>query len=124
MPKKQQLTKEEKRIKERCSKLRSMMRRAWSRDPERYAVLNDAKRTYKGPNKRQKVEYKCALCKNYFKSTDISVDHITAVGPFTIDSFGEWVKKLFCWKEGLQALCSTCHTQKSSEENNERRSRK
>ena len=73
-----------------------------------------AKRPYKGKNKRQKWEYKCAECKSYFKATEINVDHIIPAG--TLKSFSDlpgFVERLFCEVEGLQVLCQCCHDKKT-----------
>lgn len=111
------LTQEEKDKRKRFNVIRSMLRRAWSRDPERYAVLNNNKRVYKGPNKRQKVEYKCNMCLNYFKGSDITVDHIIACGSFKCDAdWNTFVPRLFCLRDGLQLLCDKCHNIKTNEE--------
>lgn len=76
-----------------------------------------ARRPYKGKNKRQKWEYKCAECKHYFKSDEVNVDHITPAG--TLKHFNDlpgFVERLFCEVEGLQVLCSPCHNKKTKKE--------
>jgi len=76
-----------------------------------------ARRAYKGKNKRQKWEYKCANCKQHFKSTEVQVDHIVPAG--TLKSYNDlpgFVERLFCEVEGLQVLCSTCHDKKTKKE--------
>lgn len=85
----------------------------------------NARRAYKGPNKRRKWEYQCAKCKNYFPGEKVSVDHIMPVG--TLSSFEDIegvVRRLFVEVDQLQCLCSTCHNEKSLNENNERRNNK
>lgn len=74
----------------------------------------DCKRVYKGNNKRQKYEYQCNNCKNWFIEKDIKVDHIIECGSLkSFDDIGEFCKKLFVEKEGLQCLCSKCHNLKT-----------
>lgn len=124
MPKKKTIkrkrkgTPEEIEQRDRYTKLRSMLRRAWSKDPERYAVLNAGKRPYAlGINKKQKWEYNCNMCNNWFKATDISVDHIIPAGTFKgPDDWATFGPGLFCVREHLQLLCKSCHDRKSNEE--------
>lgn len=76
-----------------------------------------ARRAYKGPNKRQKWEYKCAECNNHFKSEDVQVDHIEPAGTLKCyDDLPGFVERLFCEVEGLQVLCSKCHDKKTEKE--------
>lgn len=73
-----------------------------------------AKRPYKGPNKRQKFEYQCNTCKNWFPDKQINVDHIIGAGSLNcgadLDGF---VNRLFCESDNLQVLCTTCHDEKT-----------
>jgi hypothetical protein len=101
--------------------IRSLLRRAWMRDPERFAVLNDAKtkRPNKSDNKRLKWEHKCNICKKWFPAKEISVDHITPCGTFLKDehwkTFGP---ALFCSRTKLQKACKGCHNIKTKQERN------
>ena len=120
MPKK--LTEEEKAERKRCAIIINMMRRAWSRDGERYACLNENTRPYKGSDKRIKREHQCAHCKNWFLSSQIQVDHCVPVGSCRYFSqIGECAMRLFVGREGLQKLCKTCHDRKSVEDNKKTR---
>ena len=107
----------EKEEKARCNKLRAMLRRAWSSDPRRYAVLKANRRPYKGPNKRQRFEHQCNICKEWFKQDEVQVDHIIPCGSFlklTLECFGGFAWRLF---EGeLQKLCKGCHNEKTKED--------
>ena len=72
--------------------------------------LDKAKRPYVGPNKRQKYEYQCAMCKKWFIRTDVEVDHIIPAGSLKSGKDLElFVEKLFCEVEGLRCLCKKCH---------------
>ena len=73
-----------------------------------------ARRTYKGPNKRQKFEYQCAFCENWFPEKHINVDHVRPAGSLNsaIDLPG-FVERLFCEQDNLQVLCSNCHDEKT-----------
>jgi len=75
-----------------------------------------ARRTFKGGG-RQKWEYQCNKCKNWFPDKVISVDHIKPAGSLNdfID-LPEFVKGLFCEVDGLQVLCKACHDKKTIKE--------
>lgn len=78
-----------------------------------------ARRPYKGPNKRQKYEYQCNQCKNWFPEKKINVDHIVQAG--SLNSAADlpgFVERLFCEQEGLQVLCEVCHDKKTKAEKN------
>lgn len=69
-----------------------------------------ARRKYTGKNKRQKWEYKCSHCEEWFMEKEIQVDHIVEAGSLTCgDDLKEFVEKLFCEVDGLQVLCKPCH---------------
>ena len=73
-----------------------------------------AKRKYKGVNKRQRFEYQCNACKQWFAEKNINVDHIIGAGSLNcgadLDGF---VNRLFCEADNLQVLCTTCHDAKT-----------
>ena len=78
-----------------------------------------AKREYKGPNKRQKFEYQCNICKQYFPEKDVDVDHIIPAGSLSCSQdLPGFVERLFCEVEGLQTLCTDCHNIKTKQEKN------
>lgn len=100
--------------------LRSALRTASTRWPPKYEVKAEAKRPYKGPDKRRKFEYKCAQCGLYHADKDVEVDHVVPVGSLrTFDDLPGFVERLFCPKEGLRLLCKPCHLQKTAEEKGE-----
>ena len=73
-----------------------------------------AKRNYKGPNKRQKFEYQCKECKNWFPQKEINVDHIIPAGSLNCaQDLPGFVERLFCEINNLQVLCTTCHDNKT-----------
>lgn len=77
-----------------------------------------SKRTYKGPNKRQKYEYECKMCGNWFHEKHITVDHIIPAGSLrNAEDLPGFVERLFVEKEGLQTLCQPCHDKKTKEDN-------
>lgn len=80
-----------------------------------------AKRAYKGPLKRQKFEYQCAECLQWFPDKKINVDHITPAGSLKCaNDLPGFVERLFVEVEGLQVLCSICHDKKTAKERENR----
>jgi 5-methylcytosine-specific restriction endonuclease McrA len=76
-----------------------------------------SRRTYKGPNKRQKFEYQCNECKNWFPEKKINVDHINPAGTLKCaNDLPGFVERLFCEADNLQVLCSSCHDVKTKAE--------
>lgn len=70
----------------------------------------EARRPYKGTNKRQKWEYKCAICGKYFSDKEIEIDHIIPAGSLKSGKdLEQFVERLFCEKHGLRCLCNGCH---------------
>ena len=77
----------------------------------------NAKRTYKGTNKRQKFEYQCNKCKKWFPDKQINVDHILPAGELNkADDLPGFVERLFVEQSGLQVLCVNCHDIKTKQE--------
>ena len=76
-----------------------------------------AKRKYKGPNKRQKFEYQCNACKEWFPDKKINVDHRIPAGTLrSAHDLPGFVERLFCEVDNLQVLCTTCHDKKTQNE--------
>ena len=112
--------------------LRSGLRAKWQRWPPRFEILKTAQRPYVlaldtngNPvgNKRQKYEYQCAQCGNWFPQKEVSVDHIEPVG--TLKAYSDlpgFVERLFVGVDKLQILCDNCHTAKTQEERHARES--
>jgi 5-methylcytosine-specific restriction endonuclease McrA len=79
----------------------------------------NAKRDYKGPNKRQKFEYQCNSCKKWFADKNINVDHIHPAGSLNCaNDLPGFVERLFCEVDNLQCLCVSCHNVKTQNEKN------
>jgi 5-methylcytosine-specific restriction endonuclease McrA len=73
-----------------------------------------SRRAYKGTNKRQKFEYQCNQCKNWFPDKEIAVDHKIPAGSLNSgDDLKGFVERLFCEEKHLQCLCSSCHDVKT-----------
>lgn len=101
--------------------VRSGLRSKATRWPPKYTVKQRNKRAYSGPNPRQKFEYKCDGCGNYFPDKEVEVDHIEPVGSLlSFEDLPGFVERLFCPVEGLQLLCKDgCHRAKTNKEREE-----
>ena len=76
-----------------------------------------ARRAYKGPNKRQKFEYQCNSCKEWFPDKKINIDHIQPAGTLRCaNDLPGFVERLFCEIDNLQVLCTGCHDIKTQNE--------
>lgn len=100
----------------------SVLRAGSRRWPPKYETLNDAFTERKLNKKTGKLakHYTCAICQEEFTAKDIEIDHIIPVvsptkGFTTWDSF---ISNLFCQKENLQAVCKSCHKEKTARERN------
>jgi 5-methylcytosine-specific restriction endonuclease McrA len=83
-----------------------------------------ARRAYKGPNKRQKFEYQCKECNNWFPDKKINVDHIVPAGTLRCaNDLPGFVDRLFCEIDNLQVLCQVCHDKKTKLEKDGKRNR-
>lgn len=66
--------------------------------------------------------YECNICKGQFGNKEIVMDHIDPV----VDVKHGWVdwntfiESLFCYEEGWQVICKSCHDIKTEKENKER----
>ena len=101
--------------------IRSALRQKSRRWKPIYDCLNEGRRPYKGDNKRQKYEYQCAACKEWFAQKNISIDHVQPAGSLRNgDDLKGFVERLFCENEQgkLQRLCNECHTVKTNKERN------
>ena len=93
--------------------IRSSLRRAWSRYPPKYKVLNNARKKVEG--KRHKFEYQCASCSGWFKAREVQVDHLIDAGQLKdYDDLPGFVERLFTSEDMLQVLCKPCHTVKTN----------
>lgn len=103
------------------SAIRGALRRLFARSPIVRDALKLVRRTIPKYNKdgsRAKVDavqYLCATCNVWTKSTAVSVDHIEPVIDVTV-GFVDWntyIGRLFCGPENLSVKCKTCHEAKT-----------
>lgn len=64
---------------------------------------------------RMAEHYKCAECKEDFPSKEVQTDHRSPVVEPEV-GFVDWdtfIQRLYCDKENLQILCTSCHKAKT-----------
>lgn len=89
------------------------MRRAWLKWPPRYECLKAARRKSTTDNKRQKWEFQCARCTDWYMGKEVAVDHIVPWGSIWELSLEEAWGRLLVGVNRLQILCKTCHDKKT-----------
>jgi len=106
------------------SMIRGAIRRTFSRSPIKQEVLKESRKEFPKYNKdgtrskKNAVCYLCNVCKKYYGSTKISVDHTIPVISIE-EGFVNWetfIDRLYCSKENLQCLCESCHKIKTNHE--------
>lgn len=81
----------------------------------------NARRPYKGPNKRQKFEYQCNVCDGWFPEKRINIDHVIPAGTLRCaNDLPGFVERLFCEIDNLQCICESCHNVKTQNEKHDR----
>lgn len=105
----------------------SLLRRGSLRYPPRNETLKEAKTGKKinTESGRMAEHYKCSVCNKDFPAKQVCVDHIDPVVD-PLKGFTTWdgyIERMFCPKENLQVLCSSCHTTKSLQEKEQKKCR-
>lgn len=100
------------------SRIRAVLRRLSIQMPSIRLAKLAARRKYTGPNRRQKFEYRCAACGQWFPEKHVQVDHIVPAGSMkTFEDVGPFARRLlFCSLSDLQVLCLKHHTEKTNAE--------
>ena len=98
----------------------SALRAGARRWPPKYETLNNAK-TEKKINEatgRLAQHYRCEMCQQEFTQKDMQVDHISpVVDPLKgFESWDKFIDRLFCEANNLQAICKSCHKEKTKQE--------
>ena len=86
--------------------------------PPRTEAMKSSRRISQLSDKRTKWEYQCNHCKDWFKQSQVQLDHIVPKGRYAQDTFFVWLERLFCHAQGFQVLCKPCHVIKSNTERN------
>ena len=103
------------------SMIRSILRRGTRYWRPIMQAKQDARRKYVGPNNRQKWEYLCSNCKEWFKDKDTAVDHIVPVGSLKCSNDLPGFIERLTPESGFQILCKDCHQKKTNKERQERK---
>lgn len=102
----------------------SALRAAFRKWPPKSEVLKSAKVGMVMSTKLKRLvnNYQCAICNNTFTSTHMQVDHIEpVVNPKKgWVSWTQFIERLFCEADSLQAVCKDCHQKKTERERMER----
>ncbi len=110
--------------------LKPQLRRICRRWPHYYEVLNKVKEvqylpTKSGHGRIKRVFFKCAHCHGSFDRKHVNIDHISAIVDPALGNvkpdFNELITRMFCGPEGLQVLCTNCHSVKSKHEREQRK---
>ena len=109
----------------------SCVRSGTRRWAPKYQTLNDAfVESQKNPKTgRMRKMYRCSITNKLFPASEMQVDHIDPVVPEKWGRKTKWLgynwndllPRLFCPKEGLQAVSKAAHKAKTKEENDKRR---
>lgn len=96
------------------------LRSATRRYPPKFQTLNEAK-TEKKINERTgrlAQHYRCSGCDNQYTAKEVQVDHVRPVVEPTqgFTTWDNYISRLFCSKDNLQVLCTTCHKLKTAKE--------
>jgi 5-methylcytosine-specific restriction endonuclease McrA len=108
------------------SRIRSTLRRLSMQMPSAREAKLKVRRAYTGPNPRQRFEYKCAQCGDWFPEKGVQVDHTVPAGSMkTFEDVGPFARRLlFCKVTDLEVLCKKDHQIKSNRERAERKAKK
>ena len=99
--------------------VRSALRRAFRYWKPALNVKLAARRKYTGSNKRQKWEYQCNNCKQWFKEGEVQIDHVIPVGSLRCaKDLVPFLERLTPENEdAFQILCrDKCHLEKTKRE--------
>ena len=104
-------------------KIRSALRKSFQYWKPMQKALENASRKYTGPNKLQKKEYQCAHCKEWFKRTEVQIDHIVECGSLrSFEDIEGFLTRLTPEDpEAFDVLCKPCHLVKSKIERDKKK---
>lgn len=106
------------------SVIRGALRRSFARSPLVIEKMKESRREvprYLKDGSRAKkdwVQRQCEICLQWVGSTKIAIDHklpVVSVEQGFVD-WNEFIERLWCSKDNLQRLCSSCHENKTQVE--------
>lgn len=75
-------------------------------------------------SKKPNYEHQCNICKQWFSSKEVQMDHINPVvdidaikGISDEEYIGKFAMSLFCGEDNFQKICINCHNTKTTQEN-------
>lgn len=100
-------------------KVRNALRKAFAAWEPASQSVKQARRPYKGPNRRQKFEVQCAHCQEWFAMKEIARDHIEPVGSLKcLADLAPFLQRLTPEDvAAFQPLCEPCHHTKTQLDN-------
>jgi len=107
--------------KQMCNIIRTSVRKSWMRSPVKLLKLELAKVPDYDDSSRRTWKIQCEHCEEYFKLTDVEVDHIRGEHKLqTLDDVTGFAKSILdVTLEDLQIFCKPCHGIKTYAERND-----
>lgn len=98
--------------------VRGAIRQSWMKSPTKLAFLMSKTVPDMDDSNRRKWKIQCNCCNEWFKESDVEVDHIEGNHTLkTVDDFKNYFEKILrVGFDGLQILCKQCHLIKSHAE--------
>jgi hypothetical protein len=96
------------------SRIRSALRSAFRYWVPAQNALNKASRKSQNVNTKIKKEYQCNKCKEWYKRSEVEIDHVVECGSLKkYSDLVPFLKKLTVEDvNGFQVLCKPCHKEK------------
>lgn len=105
--------------------IRSALRAKQIRWAPRNLCKQKAKRIYIGDNPRQKYEYQCNHCKEWFPDKMVELNHKVECGSLKdFDDLPGFVERMFCGEDGYEVTCKKCHLEETSRQREENKKNK
>jgi len=103
--------------------LRGHLRRAYRYWKPMQQCKTNARIEYHGDNKRRKWAYLCNHCKQYYKGSEVQIDHRVPVGTLlSLEHLPAFVAALTNEDvNAYQLLCKPCHLKKTNSERVEKK---
>jgi|GEM_PF-2782545 len=104
-------------------RIRSVLRTIWMREWEpRKQAIENAKRPYKGSDKRRKWEYQCGVTKEWFRLNEVEVHHLEEAGSLNNeDDLVSFIRRLLC--EDVNKLMVISKAEHKKITNNEKKNK-
>ena len=110
--------------------IKGAIRRVFSRSELRRRALDAAQiKDYHDPSRKRVTRWgKCSMCQALTPLYLLEIDHTDPIIPTDSSleemSWDQVIDRVWCDERNLRAMCKSCHAQKSTLENKERRKNK